>query len=203
MLDVGAYTGLFTLVGTTVNPKLTAHAFEIVPEVYRMLFDNCVRNRVLDRTTLHHVGLGLPGSTVDMPIASGDSALPCYYSVDMHFSDGVPIGIRSLDSFTDVAESDARVVMKVDVEGGEHAVFEYGQKFLATHRPDILCEVLEHSDGAGLAEFVEPHGYRFHLVRDHDLAPASDLSPNSQYRDWLFTTRSAEELRDLGIPVAD
>lgn len=203
MFDVGAYTGLFTLVGTTVNPKLAAHAFEIVPEVYRTLFDNCVRNRVLDRTTLHHVGVGVPGSTVDMPIASGDSALPCYYSVDMHFSDGVPIAIRSLDSFTELAEPDARVIMKVDVEGSEQAVFEYGQKFLAAHRPDILCEVLEHSDGPRLAELLQPHGYRFHLVRDHDLAPGSGLTPSSQYRDWLFTTRSPEELRDLGISVAD
>ncbi|GAA2758965.1 FkbM family methyltransferase [Actinopolymorpha rutila] len=203
MLDIGAYTGLFTLVSTTVNPKLAAHAFEIVPEVYRMLFDNCVRNRVLDRTTLHHVGLGVPGSTVDMPIASGDSALPCYYSVDMHFSDGVPIAIRSLDSFTDVAEPDARVVMKVDVEGGEHAVFEYGQKFLAAHRPDILCEVLEHSDGARLAELLQSHGYQFHLVRDHDLAPAGELRPDQRHRDWLFTTRGPEQLRELGIPVGD
>ncbi|WP_020576357.1 FkbM family methyltransferase [Actinopolymorpha alba] len=202
LLDVGAYTGLFTLVGTTVNPKLVAHAFEIVPEVYRMLFDNCVRNRVLDRTTLHHVGIGVPGSTVDMPIASGDAALPCYYSVDMRFNDGVPIAIRSLDSFTEVADGDARVIMKIDVEGAEAAVLEHGQSFLRTHRPDILCEVLEQADEARLARLLAPHGYRFHLVQDHELAPAGDLVPNPRHRDWLLTTQSSEQLRDLGISVA-
>jgi hypothetical protein len=35
-----ARTGLFTLVGSKVNPDLTAHAVEIDPEVYEGPFDN-------------------------------------------------------------------------------------------------------------------------------------------------------------------
>src|SRR5688500_426878 len=66
MLDVGAYTGLFTLVGLAVDPRIEAHAFEIVPDVYRALFDNCVRNDGLHRVTLHHVGVG-PEAVIRMP----------------------------------------------------------------------------------------------------------------------------------------
>jgi FkbM family methyltransferase len=67
MLDVGAYTGIFTLVGTLVNPNLKAHAFEIVPDVYDALRENCARNGILDRTTLHHVGVGKPETHVRVP----------------------------------------------------------------------------------------------------------------------------------------
>lgn len=206
MFDVGAYTGLFTLAGTSVNPRLKAHAFEIVPEVYHALFDNCVRNRLLTRVTLHPAGVGDPESVISMPAESGDSALPCFYSSELNFADGVPVPVYALDSLTDRVETgggEARVVMKVDVEGTEAAVFEHGQRFLARHRPDILCEVLPHADAERLSALLEPHGYRFHLVRDHDLAPAGPLEPDARYRDWFFTTRKAEEFTGLGIPVGD
>ncbi|MFC7329520.1 FkbM family methyltransferase [Marinactinospora rubrisoli] len=202
MFDIGAYTGLFTLVGTAVNPHLRAHAFEIVPEVYHTLFDNCVRNRVLHRCTLHHVGVGDPETAVRMPARSGDSALPCFYSSGLTFADGVPIDVVALDEFTGAVERGTRVLVKVDVEGTEDAVFAHGQDFLAAHRPDILCEVLPEADGRRLRALLEPHGYRFHLVGEHALAPASDLTPHTRFRDWFLTTRDTGELERLGIPVA-
>ncbi|PRY02596.1 FkbM family methyltransferase [Allonocardiopsis opalescens] len=204
LFDIGAYTGLFTLVGTAVNDKLRAHTFEIVPEVYRALFDNVVRNRVLDRTTLHHVGVGDPETTITMPVASGDSALPSFYSASLSFNDGIPIAVRSWDSFADEVPAGSRVVVKIDVEGTEDDVFRHGQRFLAEHRPDMLCEVLhEHADGAELAALLKPHGYRFHLVREHDLAPAGELVPDQVHRDWFFTTRGEDELTAMGIEIGE
>ncbi|WP_017538974.1 FkbM family methyltransferase [Nocardiopsis halophila] len=201
LFDIGAYTGLFTLVGTAANADLRAHAFEMVPEVYCALFDNCVRNRVLHRCTLHHVGVGVPEATVAMPAESGDAALPCYYSSGMEFTDGVPVRTVALDSFTGLPGA-GRVLLKVDVEGTEADVFEHGRAFMDEHRPDVLCEVLPQADAERLSGLLEPLGYRFHLVGSRALAPAGTLVPDPRFRDWLFTTRSAEELRGLGIPVA-
>src|SRR5690606_25758055 len=158
LFDIGAYTGLFTLVGTAVNPTLRAHAFEIVPDVYQALVDNCVRNRVLHRVTLHHTGVGDPAATVMMPARTADSALPCFYSSRLGFPDGVPVEIVALDTFTDQIPPNSSVLLKVDVEGTETAVFEHGQKFLAAHRPDILCEVLADADTERLADLLDPHG---------------------------------------------
>ncbi|MBV2365815.1 FkbM family methyltransferase [Streptomonospora nanhaiensis] len=202
LLDIGAYTGLFTLAGTAVNPRLRAHAFEIVPEVVHTLFDNCVRNRVLHRTTLHHVGVGDPATTVTMPARSGDSALPCYYSAEMVFADGVPVEVVALDSLTAAVPPGAPAVLKVDVEGTEAAVFEHGQEFLAAHRPDILCEVLPGADADRLSGLLAPHGYRFHLVGERALAPAGAPAPHDRFRDWFVTTRGGAELAAMGIPVA-
>lgn len=201
LFDIGAYTGLFTLVGTAVNPTLRAHAFEIVPDVYQALVDNCVRNRVLHRVTLHHTGVGDPAATVMMPARTADSALPCFYSSRLGFPDGVPVEIVALDTFTDQIPPNSSVLLKVDVEGTETAVFEHGQKFLAAHRPDILCEVLADADTERLADLLDPHGYHYHLVGEQALAPASRLVAHPRFRDWFFTTRSPAELAALGIPV--
>ncbi len=202
-LDVGAYTGIFTLVATAVHPGVEAHAFEIVPEVYRALFDNCVRNDVLDRVSLHHTGVGEHGARMLVPSSSSDSALPSFYSGRLRFESGTHVRFVSLDSLAPLLRTGARVVAKIDVEGTEHEILEHGQGFLRELRPDLLCEVLHGvADGAELERLLGPHGYRFYLVRSEDLFPAARIEPTSRFRDWLFTTRAPEELRRLGIRVA-
>jgi FkbM family methyltransferase len=201
MLDIGAYTGIFTLVGTAVNAGLHAHAFELVPEVYRALFDNCVRNDILHRVTLHHEGIGSDGDTMTIPVAASDSALPDFFSRSLHFSEGIQVRLVSLDSLIPAVPA-GRVVAKVDVEGTENEIFSMGGRFLAAFRPDIVCEVLDGvADAAGLEELLAPYDYRHYMVREHDLLLREHIQPDVQYRDWLFTGRSAQELRSAGIVV--
>jgi len=203
MLDIGAYTGLFTLAGTGVNPNLEAHAFEIVPDVYQSLFDNCVRNGILHRTTLHHIGVGKPGALVRLPGRSAGSALPDFYSSRLQFETGVLVRFRSLDSLVSLLPAGSRVVMKIDVEGTENDVFRCGQRFLSSFRPDILCEVLpDVADAAELDDLLAPHGYRFYLVREADLMLASRIEPDVRFRDWFVTMRTPAELSALGLNQA-
>jgi FkbM family methyltransferase len=201
VLDVGAYTGIFTLVGALAAPEGHVHAFEVVPEVYKTLFDNCVRNDVLSRVTLHHVGVGEPDRAVRFPAGTGGSALPSFYSTRMRFDAGVLVGFRSLDWVGGLMEANDRVLMKVDVEGTESEVFAFGQGFLSAHRPDVLCEVLFGvADPERLEALLAPHGYRFYLVGEGELVPRPGIVPNERLRDWLFTTRDAEEVSAL-LPV--
>jgi len=201
MVDIGAYTGIFTLAGTAVNPHLTAHAFEIVPEVFDVLRENCWRNDVLPRVTLHLAGVGAPGDRMKIPTSTGGSALPSYYSRSTHFDHGADVAFVSLDSLLDTLPAESSVVMKIDVEGTEDTVLRYGQGFLASLKPDILCEVLAGTaNAAELGQLLSPHGYDLYLVRDDDLLRRAELTPDARFRDWLFTTRSVEELDPL-LPV--
>lgn len=202
MLDVGAYTGLFTLVSLAVDPRVEAHAFEIVPDVFRALFDNCVRNDVLHRVTLHHEGVGSEG-VIRVPSGLRESALPDFYSSRLHFESGARVRLTPLDTLVPAIEPGARIVVKVDVEGTENDVFRSGRAFLGSFRPDILCEVLPGvADPAELESLLEPHGYRFHLVRERDLLPREHVQGHPKYRDWVFTTRSPEELASARLQVA-
>lgn len=201
-LDVGAYTGLFTLAVTAFAPKIRVLAFEIVPAVTEALEANVRRNGVEDRVDVHREGIGDPETTMRVPSGEGGSALPSFYSSRMRFDEGEAVGFRSLDSVAALIPEAARVVMKVDVEGTEDAVFRFGQAFLRASRPHILCEVLHGvADGAALDDLLAPASLHGYLVTDARLEEADRIVPHPAYRDWLFTLRTAEELRGLGLPV--
>jgi FkbM family methyltransferase len=201
-LDIGAYTGLFTVVAARSNPAIHVHAFEIVPENFRALFDNCVRNDVLGRVTLHHVGVGAPDTVIRVPARTSGSALPDFYSSEMRFDSGVGVRLVSLDSLVGTLEPQVPAIVKIDVEGTEAEVLRHGREFLSSLRPLILCEVLPGADGAELAPLLEAYGYSFHLVRDHDVLRRDRIEPDEGFRDWLFVPGDADrELAGLGIPA--
>lgn len=198
LLDVGAYSGVFTLAAAGRNRNLEVHAFEIVPEVYRLLFDNCVRNDVLDRVTCHHVGLGIPGTSVVLPVTTDGSSLPTSLSSRTNFTTGVRVRLQSLDSLVPLLSSHGRLLMKVDVEGTENELFEHGQRVLERFRPDILCEVLATLGvPRRLEELLAPYGYRFYLVTAAGLCRLPRIEPHRRFRDWFFTTRPENEIRDV------
>ncbi|KGM13324.1 FkbM family methyltransferase [Cellulomonas bogoriensis] len=205
-VDVGAYTGVFTIASASANRRLTAHAFEIVPAVARTLDANVRRNGLEARVTIHPYGLGSPGTTMRVPSGDGGSALPSFYSASMTFDDGVDVEFHPLDELAGALHVDDEhgrsVVMKIDVEGAEDQVLRHGQHFLTTFQPDILCEVLHGvADGPTLTDLLAPHGYHYYLVRDRDLLPQPLLTPDPTHRDWLITTRTPEQLARLGLPV--
>ena len=200
-LDVGAYTGIFSLATLAAHPDLRAHAFDMVPPVVRMLRANMARNGFVGRVVVHQAGVGDPALTARMPSVDSGSALPSFLSSDMTFDDGEDVGFLSLDSLTD--EVEGPVVMKVDVEGGEPDVFAHGSGFLAAHRPDILCEVLADADGARLEELLNIHGYRYFHVGADSIRERPGIVPDDSVRDWLFTARTPAELRRIGVTVLD
>jgi FkbM family methyltransferase len=202
-LDIGAYTGLFTMAVTAFAPRVDVHAFEIVPAVADALEANVHRNGVSDQVEIHREGIGDPEVTMRVPSGEGGSALPSFYSSRMRFDEGETVGFRSLDSVAALIPDAARVVMKIDVEGTEDAVFRYGQAFLLSVRPDILCEVLHGiADGPALDELLAPASLHRFLVTGSRLEEADRIEPHATFRDWLFSPRTAEELRGLGLPVS-
>ena len=202
VVDVGAYTGVFSLLAARVAPDAQVHAFEVVPDVAQAARENVVANDLFGRVTVHGVGVGKDGDTVTIAPGRGGSALPDFYSTRLHFADGVPVDVRSLDAIVAEIAVPPPAVVKIDVEGTEDVVLEHAQAFLASHRPDILCEILLESNSAGVQAALAPHEYRFYRVERGALSPQSDLAPSPEFRDWLFTTRPAGELVTRGIQVA-
>ena len=197
-IDVGAYTGIFTLVAASVNPRMRVHAFEIVPAVHSMLTANIDRNDLSDRVTAHLAGVGPAGGSITIPEGLGGSALPDFYSTRLHFEEGRKVGLVALDSLVGSIAAGSRVLMKIDVEGSEDEVLAFGPRLLASFGPDILCEILHGvADAASVERSLSPYEYRYFLIKEHDLEERPHIQPDPRFRDWLFSRRDPAALPRL------
>ncbi len=198
VIDVGAYTGLFSLLAARCSSTAQVHGYEVVRAVAQAARENVVANDLEHRVTIHRVAIGADGDSVVVDDGAGGSALPDFYSTRLSFSGGTKIEVRSLDAVVRELRVGPPAVVKIDVEGTEDVVLRHAQSFLASHRPDILCEVLPGGNAPAVQAALEPHSYRYLRVEERILRPHAMLEPREHYRDWLFTTRSDTELASLG-----
>src|SRR5699024_3469353 len=113
-LDIGAYTGVFTVAVLVANPRVRAHAFEIIPAVVSGLQKNLDRNGVTHRVTVHPTGVGSPDTWMPVPLGDGGSGLPSFYSADMDFDSDAEVSFTSLDALL-------TAVLEVLLETAAHA----------------------------------------------------------------------------------
>lgn len=201
VLDVGAYTGIFSLLAAEVSDAAQVHAFEVVPLVAEAARENAAVNGFDGRVAVHSHGVGKDGDIVQIADGAGGSALPDFYSTKQHFGDGVRVEVHSLDAVVAQLDATPPTLVKIDVEGAEDVVLEHAQWFLAAHRPDILCEILPDANTAAVQAALAPHGYRFYRVERGAVSEQPDLVPHAEFRDWLFTTKDPGELASREIPV--
>ncbi|MCA1782610.1 MAG: FkbM family methyltransferase [Intrasporangiaceae bacterium] len=207
VLDIGSYTGIFSLVAAKANPVIGVDAFEIVPSNFLACWGNVITNDLVGRVDVHLQGVGARGS-IRMPPATHGSALPDFWSVEDTDGDGdgVAVPVETLDRImADLAGRRSRQgpnwLVKVDVEGHETALVTAGRDSITRHRPTFLMEILPGADTASLTEVLGPAGYRYYLITEDRLHEADRLRGEDDYRDWLITTLAPHELESLGVPV--
>lgn len=187
-LDIGAYSGLFSLVAARANPHIKAMAFEILPSTYTLLTRNVLANNLHQRIEPRLVALGEEAGSLTMPLDTGLSGLPTSLSLGSKFSNGIDVPCARLDDL--MAGEAGPVAIKIDVEGFEASVLRGGREFLARVRPDIICEVLTSSTCMQeIEQVLGPLGYRYHQITDEGLIWSESIIPSRRGRDWLFTVR--------------
>jgi FkbM family methyltransferase len=188
-LDIGAYGGICALIAARSNPYLVAVAYEIVPENFLLLTRNIIENDVAARVQARLRGIGAAGATVRLPASMNLASNPTSVSLGSAFSEGIAIGVQSLDDETEGLAGP--FLVKIDVEGYEEEVFRGARSFIARHRPDIICEILPDAGGASRAieGMLKPLGYRWFAFKTDGTIDRDHIAPDQVPRDWLFTAR--------------
>lgn len=199
-LDIGAYTGLFSLAVARLNPGTEVYSFEILPENFRCLWDNVFVNDLVDRIHPKIVGIGETPGFLKAPITFGQGVLPSSVAIDSNTYDGISIPIDSIDRM--FPDFNGKMTWKIDVEGFEWQILNGGKKIIKDIQPDIISEVLVRAPNISEIEgFLKSLDYNMFHITNLGLNEKNTLQPSKTERDWLFTPKSREDLLALGVQV--
>jgi FkbM family methyltransferase len=180
-VDVGAYSGIYTVLACLANPGLHAVAIEPNPAKLPQLRSNVAANGITDRVTVIGKALSARAGTARLSIPGDDSAASLNGSgrygrfVDVEVTTG------------DLALDGLRVgLVKIDVEGLESEVVRGMARVLGTHQPKIIAECLDSAALRDLRHTTAELGYEhvYHLSDDGPVAVADRPFRPANY---LFT----------------
>lgn len=188
-LDIGANTGIYTVLGCAINPSVRVVAFEPVPKVYAALTCNVQGNGLQDRVTALNIALGETNGTVDFHEAE-NATMGSLATNGYHGQRGLVITVecRTLDSVVEEAGLQPDF-MKIDVEGFEHAVLAGGRRTLQRWRPRMVLEANPGDPADAVSAILSDYGYVFDNLTAAGRVRHDELSAIAGSPNWLCTPR--------------
>jgi FkbM family methyltransferase len=189
-IDVGANTGLYTLMAAAVSRAVHVIAFEPMTEAFASLEHNVQLNeKAASQITLVKAALSGAAGTMqfyetinDMGFLSTSSTLELDHAkaigTDYRMTE---VAAVTLDAWSAAHGVESASLIKIDAEGHEQSVIEGGRKFLAKVRPIIVVELLQTNHFPFFREFVADFRYQsFILGPDFvKMEPSLQFAPQS------------------------
>lgn len=201
IFDVGANTGMYSLIAKTVNPHSQVFAFEPISRVYEKLAGNVALNDFdikcfeagvsnNDGTAMIH---DLPDSHVYSVTIGG--------SIHGPDVETFPTSIETvrLDSTIEREQLNRIDLMKIDVETHEPEVMQGFGKYLDKCRPTILIEILNDEIGSQVEEIVKGKGYLYFNIDDknNSCRRSENIVKSDYYNYLLCDEKTAAKLKLL------
>ena len=198
ILDIGANTGVYSLVAKAVNPGAKVYAFEPLPQMFKKLSLNNELNRY-DIVCVEKAASDKEGKAIIYE-TGGDHVAAA--SLNAETRAGVlnvetEIDVTTIDRFIMDNKTGKIDLIKIDVETHEPSVLAGYRNYLANHRPDFLIEVLTETVAVKLRNFFEGLGYcYFNIDERNGSLRKTDTIEKSDYFNYLVCTmESAAELK--------
>ena len=202
VIDIGSYTGVYSLAAAKSNPKSKVFAIEALDRIYTRLLLNKRANGA-SNLKCFNMAITEADHEVELFIYSGEDVLVSGSTTISEVTDRSPVESRrvqasSLDKFVLDNKIPRLELLKIDAEGAEHLIFNGAQGIVSQSKPDIICELLPTSLTESIYASLKLHGYRYYNISEsslelieHETPPASIEPPDFNI---LMTTHTPQEL---------
>ncbi|MFA5934676.1 MAG: FkbM family methyltransferase [Candidatus Paceibacterota bacterium] len=135
--DIGANTGWYTMLSSSINNDCTVHSFEPVQEHIDCLKESIFLNRKEKQVTIHEIALSNKKGEVEIKLAgTGSSIEENFLKVN---KGSRKIKTNALDSFME--EMPLPDFIKIDVEGHEYKVLQGSDQIINKSKPILFIEI--------------------------------------------------------------
>ncbi|MBC7797057.1 MAG: FkbM family methyltransferase [Pyrinomonadaceae bacterium] len=196
IFDIGANTGVYSLIAKSLNPNAQVYAFEPVARVFEKLEYNIKLN------DFDVVCLDSAASNTDGTATIYDTSEEHTYSVTVNENLNanniavVPTTIKTvrLDTIIKSNQIEKVDLIKIDVETHEAEVIEGLGEYLEKFKPTMLVEILNDEVGRKVQALVDNKGYAyFNLDEETGSIRRVDEIIKSDYFNYLFCSEEMAE----------
>lgn len=203
ILDIGANTGIYSLISGSINPSANIYAFEPIKSVYEKLSYNIELNSFGPNVKLYEVALSdfTGGATIYLE-KNATHALSVTVNKSL-LPDGTEyrtekIKTLRLDKFIEDEGLDKIDLIKIDVETHEPEVLTGMGIYIEQFRPTILIEILDNEIGERVQQLVGHLNYLyFNIDEESGLVEQTTKITKSKYFNYLIC--SEEKARYLKL----
>ena len=205
-VDIGANTGIYSVLVATVNTSSRVYAFEPVVDIFHALHKN-VQGNELPNVVAFCEAMGDHVGAVGIEVPKTNLNFPTESSLREGFRPNTYTQLTpctTLERFV----SDHRLteidLIKVDVEGFEYEVLKDCRRVLSQIRPMFVCEVLHDVLDPRLEPLLREHGYLFFHILPSGLQRRDTLVGDEKvlFLNYLFVPSEKVQLvQELGLRV--
>jgi FkbM family methyltransferase len=172
--DIGANTGIYSLIAAAQNNNIEVHSFEPVDIIYKALERNIKASNFLNVVTNEIALCDFNGESEFNLQSVNDPIIPLGSSLRKDMGEAsnmriIKVKTQTLDSYVNEHNIQNIDIMKVDTEGTEDKVFEGGADTIEKFRPVVICEVLSNLIEDKIQDFFGRLNYKYYFVADNTL----------------------------------
>jgi len=181
ILDIGAHTGLFSVLASTVNPKASIYAFEPYYINAERFKKNITINKI-QNVQLFEAAMGENEGETSLAIPK-DRTSTYVSSLSKDFSESmypnlawenIPVKVMTIDTFANMLSKPIDLI-KCDVETFEMAVFKGAKNTIKSHRPTFFFECfLDEERKQFFNQILTDYGYYVYLIFESGVVYCSE-----------------------------
>jgi len=187
--DIGANTGLFSIIASKDNPNTRTYAFEPIDQNYNYILKNIEVNNIryifpiccAVSNTDGEISFNLQNTIVSPQGASERSELENIYRT-------IKVKSVKLDTFINEYQIDSVDLIKMDTEGTEHKILEGSIEIIKRDRPIIISEVLPEITENHIHNILDKFNYSYYHITLEGLIKKNKIKGDNtlKYQNYLF-----------------
>jgi FkbM family methyltransferase len=189
-IDIGANTGIYSLLAASVNKNCKVFSFEPMPDSYDALVRNIAINNY--ENIIHPIKKAVSNiddvAQFNIPY---NSVFASSASLDIDGFRGfkgssIEVNVVTIDKFLVDTNSNPDLI-KIDVEGFEDRVLEGMRGLLDRHHPAIILECLSDGPAKEITDILTDYSYRFYHLTDIGLVENNKITPDVEdnFKNWV------------------
>lgn len=197
VFDIGANTGVYSLIAKAINNSNTVHAFDPVKRVFEKLTQNIHLNNFI--IGAHQLALSNQSGEAFVFDIVAEHTYSVTVNKNLHLPtekvNKVKIKTLRLDEFIEQNNIEKIELMKIDVETHEPEVLQGMGKYLKIFKPTLLIEILNDEIANEIQGLISDIDYLyFNLNEKGDIKKVANLSKSDYHNFLICDKKTALEL---------